>query len=1147
VDDDDQVVKSLSKILSLDGHEVITATSGEAALKCLQQTLPCMALLDVMMPGMNGLELCRRIKQDPRTADVPVALVTGQVGTVDVDHGLEAGAIDYLKKPVDPDELRVRVRAQIRLHETLKMQRRIEKHLSLISSTAKDAVIIIDNDGAVTHWNAAATAMFGYAEDEIVGRNLHELLAPKRYQETHLLAFSRFREEGHGGAINRTVELEALRRSGEEFPIELSLSATNIEGKWCAIGIVRDISERKRIESSIRDSEALYRSLFENMLNGFAHCRMLFDHGRPVDFIYLNVNQAFEVQTGLRNVVGRKVSEVIPGIRESDPKLLEVYGRVATSGKSEALETYVQALDMWFAISVYCPKVEHFVAVFDVITGRKRAEDELRASRDLMTGILDNMQDAFIRADNDGRIIMVSPSAVSLYGYDSMQEMIGLPTAMLYESEEARRDFMEELRQQEIVTDRIGRARRKDGGLFWVSLNARFFRDRQDQVVGAECFVRDITERMSSEEAVRKSEEWHRTILHTAMDGFWLVNTEGRILEVNEAYCRMSGYRAEELLGMHISDVATTKAADPTGARITRIIAHGDDRFESLHRRKDGSMFDVEVSAQYHRADGGRLVVFLRDISERKKSEEILREKEFTLSESQRLGHVGSWFWDMQGPISWSDEMYRLYGVSPDTFAPTAESFVRLIYPDDRLAMQEWIAACASEQNPGELEFRIIMPDGAVHYFRGRGQAVHGGGNGPTHMAGTVQDITSNKEATLAKEKLEEQLRVAQKMEAIGRLAGGVAHDFNNLLSVILLYTGFALAGTKEGRAIEGDLLQVKKGAQRAVVLTRQLLAFSRKQVMQTVPVNLNTVATELQNMLRRIIGEHIDFVQVLAPDLGLTLADSGQIEQVFMNLVVNARDAMSGGGKLTIETSNVEIYDEFALRQLAVDPGPYVQLTIKDSGHGMDEQTQARIFEPFFTTKPKGKGTGLGLSTVYGIVRQSGGAISVTSKPNQGTLFKICLPRLISPTYTIATIPPTASTRTTGNETILLVEDEEALLTAASRTLESAGYKVLTALDGNDALLTSAQHPGDIHLLLTDVIMPRMSGMALALELSTTRPNVKALYMSGYFDDTIEHHGVLDAATNLLSKPFSAAELMQKVREVLDGVFGTPVGLRGV
>jgi CheY-like chemotaxis protein len=352
---------------------------------------------------------------------------------------------------------------------------------------------------------------------------------------------------------------------------------------------------------------------------------------------------------------------------------------------------------------------------------------------------------------------------------------------------------------------------------------------------------------------------------------------------------------------------------------------------------------------------------------------------------------------------------------------------------------------------------------------------------------------------------------------------------------VILSYTEFAMDGVRDGDPLKSDLLEVKKAGERAVALTRQLLAFSRKQVLQPAMLDLNQVAEGVEKLLRRIIGEDIDFVQVLAPDLGAVHADPGQIEQVLMNLAVNARDAMPEGGKLTIETSNVEIDEEYAAFHGAVKPGSYVRLAVSDTGCGMDEQTKARLFEPFFTTKEKGKGTGLGLSTVYGIIKQSGGNIWVYSEVGKGTTFKICLPRDFSATAS-TTIKPSATTkRSKGTETILVVEDEEALRKVALRTLGASGYKVLTASDGEEALLVSARHVGDIHMLLTDVVMPGMSGRALAQQLSKARPTVKVLYMSGYTDNAIVHRGALDPGTHFLAKPFTSAGLTRKVREVLD------------
>ena len=406
------------------------------------------------------------------------------------------------------------------------------------------------------------------------------------------------------------------------------------------------------------------------------------------------------------------------------------------------------------------------------------------------------------------------------------------------------------------------------------------------------------------------------------------------------------------------------------------------------------------------------------------------------------------------------------------------------------------------------------------------------------YSAGLIRVVQCNIRDITERRKLEEQLQASQKMEAIGSLAGGVAHDFNNLLCVLLSYTDFALSALRDGDPIRDDLLAVKRAGERAATLTRQLLAFSRKQVLQPVPLILNDVASAMERMLRRIVGEDIEYEQVLASDIGVVRADQGQIEQVLMNLVVNARDAMPEGGKLTIATSNVEIDAESAGLQQGMNPGAYVQIVVTDTGSGIDQQTKARMFEPFFTTKDKGKGTGLGLSTVYGIVKQSGGGIWVESEVGKGATFRICLPRDLGGAATVA--KSVASERYgAGTETILLVEDEEELRRVAQRSLQAAGYSVLSAADGEEALRISADYAGDIHMLLTDVVMPHMGGRVLAQQLGKTRPATVVLYMSGYTDDAILHHGLLEAGIHLLGKPFTSTGLAHKVREVLDGASG--------
>ena len=397
-----------------------------------------------------------------------------------------------------------------------------------------------------------------------------------------------------------------------------------------------------------------------------------------------------------------------------------------------------------------------------------------------------------------------------------------------------------------------------------------------------------------------------------------------------------------------------------------------------------------------------------------------------------------------------------------------------------------------------------------------------------------ANDITERKRAEAALKLTEEQLRQALKMEAVGKLAGGVAHDFNNLLTAITGHSEMCLKRLTPENSLHRHIDQIKKAGDRAAALTRQLLAFSRKQILQPEVLDLNHIVLELSKMLQRLIGEDIDLLMGLAADLGKVKADPNQLEQVLMNLVVNARDAMPKGGKLTIETSNVHLNGEFGDRHVSVPAGDYVMLAVSDSGCGMDAETQARIYEPFFTTKEVGKGTGLGLATVYGIVKQSEGSIWVYSEVGRGTTFKIYLPSVKCSVVKVAA-PIENPELLRGAETVLLVEDEEVVREMAAEILRENGYEVMEAKHPNEALILAAQHNGVIHLMLTDVVMPQMSGRDLAEQILPQRPDMKVLYMSGYTDDAIVHHGVLEEGTAFIAKPFSIHALARKLREVLD------------
>ena len=432
-------------------------------------------------------------------------------------------------------------------------------------------------------------------------------------------------------------------------------------------------------------------------------------------------------------------------------------------------------------------------------------------------------------------------------------------------------------------------------------------------------------------------------------------------------------------------------------------------------------------------------------------------------------------------------------------------------------------------QNPGIQIYESVVKDtdGVVHnviFHKATFLNMDGSVGG---LIGAILDITDRKRMEEENASLQDQLRQSQKVEAIGQLAGGIAHDFNNLLTIIQGNSQLSLMDLQEGDPLKANIEEIQEAAKRAADLTRQLLAFSRKQILEMRVLDLNQVLQRLDKMLRRVIGEDIDLTMFLPESIWKVKADPGQIEQVIINLAVNARDAMPEGGKLTIETANVELDEEYANKHIAVQPGRYVMLSMSDTGVGMTPEVRERIFEPFFTTKEKGKGTGLGLSTVYGIVKQSGGNVWVYSEPGQGTTFKIYLPQVDEPLEELREEVVKEVSR--GHETILLVEDEDVVRKLAVRVLKRQGYKVLEAPDGGKAFMLCEAYKEPIHLILTDVVMPGMSGRKLVDRLKVIHPEMKVLYMSGYTDNAILHHGILEPGTNFIQKPFTVDETGKK------------------
>ncbi len=568
---------------------------------------------------------------------------------------------------------------------------------------------------------------------------------------------------------------------------------------------------------------------------------------------------------------------------------------------------------------------------------------------------------------------------------------------------------------------------------------------------------------------------------------------------------------------------------------------------------------------------GDSVAITSRDISQQKKEEAALRASEEALSKShaelerrvaERTAQLAASNAELTAQIDRrrlaEDRFTRLFesGLMAISLADMRgrvfevnEEFARLVgytreellapgFDGLKLTPPEY--AEVSTQNKARLISHGVVPPQERQFFRKDGSRISVLMGvallGKTEVLVCATDLSEFRRTQTALGQAQEQLRQSQKMEAIGSLAGGVAHDFNNLLSVILSYGGMIESGLTEGDPMREDVAEIVGAGRRAADLTKQLLAFSRKQILKPRIIALNTLISGLERLLRRLIGENIEFTVLSQHDLGLVEVDPSQLEQVVMNLAVNARDAMPTGGKLTIETSNVNLSAEYAREHPDVTPGMHVMVAVSDNGSGMDAATRARAFDPFFTTKGQGQGTGLGLSTVFGIVKQSGGHIWVYSEPGVGTTFKVYFPCANAAVSEPEVGPQAFVAPSRGAETVLLVEDEERVRTLARTVLKRHGYHVLEAQSGGDALLICEQHPARIDLLLTDVVMPRMTGRQLADRLHSVRPDMKVLYMSGYTDNSIVHHGVLDSGIHFLEKPLTVETLTRKVRDVLDG-----------
>jgi PAS domain S-box-containing protein len=739
---------------------------------------------------------------------------------------------------------------------------------------------------------------------------------------------------------------------------------------------------------------------------------------------------------------------------------------------------------------------------------------------------------------HDDHILFANSAALRLFGAARAQDFIGKPTEIIVHPDD--RAEVRERTQRTLATDQPNPltrrlAMRLDGSTVQVETTSAAV-ELPGGRRGVQVVARDVSDRIGAEISLRESEAKFRAIFENSLEAIG-VSKSGKHHFVNAAYLRLFGYeRPEELLGRPIGDII----APADRGRVSDIVRRrvlGETvpvNYESRGVRRDGGEFDLDIHASTYSENGEvHTVAMLRDITGRKREQEArvraAIEREQVLDRAQvQLEHLPIACIVLDGEFrvsSWNRAAERLFGWLREE-AVGRHPFDLYVPPERRATVDELFERLGAGEVAVGDEGEGRTKDGGEVACRWINTPVHASDGAFIGAMAMAWDVTEQRQ-------LEDQLRQAQKMEAVGQLAGGVAHDFNNLLTVITGYGQMLLEHQSLGGPQRRSAEQILKAAGRAAALTRQLLAFSRRQVLQPKVLDLNAVVTELEKLMRPLIGEDIAVALTLASTLGRVRADPGQFEQVIMNLAVNARDAMPQGGTLTIETANVDFAAE-ATHPREPGPGHWVMLAVRDTGCGMDQATLKHLFEPFFTTKEPGKGTGLGLATVYGIVKQSGGNVLVYSEPGKGASFEIYLPR-IDAVADGAPGPADGIAENAGDETVLLVEDDPDVLELARSTLGRGGYRVLAARDGESAIALATSHAGDIDLALCDVIMPGMSGRDVVDRLRSQRPDLRAMFMSGYADKAIVTRGVLAPGVVLIEKPFSAHALLRKVREVLD------------
>ncbi len=1005
----------------------------------------------------------------------------------------------------------------------------IEGRIKTVLETSNQGFWLVDNKDITVYINPLLRRILRRPKKEIVGKSIYRFVDSRNRDI--------FRRQGELRARGKksSYEIELRRPDGAMVPCLVHASPFFDDNgrKIGAFAMLTDISAQKKAENELRLSEERYRSLVQNAPIGILH----------VD----TAGNILDVNAQLIRILGSPSAKAtmsinlfrFPPLRNSG--ISEVFRKCFRSGKMTSGEkTYTSKWGKTVHLKYHLNpvrnqegKVTGIIASILDITSDIKAEETLRTTHEIY-------REAIVNAQGVPYRLNYSTGKYEFFG-EGLQDIVGYPANKItferidqitddiiitdpkYADDPAA--YFRALREGKIKQSRMDiRIRTRSGEHRWLSDCSVPIRDENSKrIVGSLGIMQDITDRKKIETALKDSEARYRTLFQSANDAIFLMSGD-KFIDCNTKTLKIFGCRYKDIIGTPPYKFSPARQHDGQLSRkkaVEKINAALEDKpqfFEWQHSRLDGSIFDAEVSlTKVLISDEPYLLAVVRDITQRKQAEKVLRASET---------RYRTLFEQAGSAIFLENENHEILDANraaSDLFGYSHKEFLRLRSPQlyQKFNFEEIVSR--PHNTPVELNAlhktgKLLAIDIAIAPLMTDG--------GKLYLS-MVRDISEKK-------LLERQLYQSQKMEAIGRLAGGVAHDFNNLLTVIRGYGELIQLSTENDTATFHRIKQIDHACDRAESLTRQLLAFSRRQILQPRIINLNDLIREMEKMFSRILGEDVMLKTELNPDIGKIEADPGQIEQVILNLMVNARDAMPGGGTILIETENAELDRAARRKHPEIIEGAYVRLSISDTGTGIDRETQAHIFEPFFTTKKEGEGTGLGLATVYGIIKQSNGFIWVYSEPGEGTVFKVYLARSTSET-TPQKVAETEQLNLIGNETILVVEDELDVRQLVCESLEMMNYQVIEASNGPDALTIIKNDHQNIQLVLTDVVMPEMSGKQLADAIAKLGKKMKVLFMSGYTENTIVHKGVLDSGTNFLQKPFTPADLVRKVREVLD------------